>query len=67
MDENPQSGGSGGKVYAVDAPGEVPQVIDTNTYRVRINFAIDAELPDGTRISPECASVLPKDSDRLSI
>lgn len=52
MDVNPQSGGSGGKVYAVDAPGTSPYYVDTNTYRTRMNFAINAQLPNGIRISP---------------
>ncbi len=51
-DDNPQSGGSAGKVYSMDAPGQTPQYVDGNTYRFRANFAADAELPDGTRISP---------------
>ena len=51
-DDNPQSGGSGGKVYDLDAPGQSPQQVDTNTYRYRGNFYAYATLPDGTRISP---------------
>jgi hypothetical protein len=51
-DDNPQSGGSAGKVYDVDAPGLTPQQVDTNTYRYRGNFYAYAVLPDGTRISP---------------
>jgi hypothetical protein len=71
-DDNPQSGGSSGKVYALDAPGTSPYYVDTNTYRLRINFAIDAELPGGsTRISRYYyylrAGVLPEDSDGIPI
>ncbi len=51
-DDNPQSGGSLGKVYDLDAPGLNPQQVDTNTYRYRGNFYAYATLPDGTRISP---------------
>ena len=49
-DDNPQSGGSGGKVYDLDAPGYQPP--DVNEYRVRLNFYAWAALPDGTRVSP---------------
>jgi len=51
-DDNPQSGGSAGKVYDLDAPGLSPQQVDTNTYRYRGNFYGYAALPNGTRISP---------------
>jgi hypothetical protein len=53
-DDNPQSGVSTGKVYDLDAPGEAPQQVDTNTYRYRGNFYAyaTATLPNGTRISP---------------
>ena len=51
-DDNPQSGGAAGKVYDLDAPGQSPQQVDTNTYRYRGNFYAYATLPDGTRISP---------------
>src|SRR5205807_2481880 len=50
-DDNPQSGGSEGKVYDVDAPGATPPNVDGNTYRYRGNFYAYAALPDGTKIS----------------
>jgi hypothetical protein len=49
-DDDPQSGGSAGKVYDLDAPGVTPT--DSNTYRERWNFYTYAALPDGTPISP---------------
>jgi hypothetical protein len=49
-DDNPQSGGSAGRIYDLDAPGLGPP--DVNVYRVRLNFYAWAALPDGTRISP---------------
>ena len=49
-DDNPQSGGSGGRVYDLDAPGISSP--DLNTYRLRSNFYAWAALPDGTRVSP---------------
>jgi hypothetical protein len=52
QDQDPQSGGSGGKVYDLDAPGYHPPAIDGNTYRLRVNFSTFASLPDGTVISP---------------
>jgi len=52
QDQNPQSGGSAGKVYDLDAPGEHPPAIDGNVYRLRVNFYTYAALPDGTIISP---------------
>jgi hypothetical protein len=51
-DDNPQSGGSSGKVYDVDSPGKTGLPVDNNTYRYRGNFYAYAALPDGTRISP---------------
>jgi hypothetical protein len=51
-DDNPQSGGSAGKVYDLDDPVVAPLSVDGNTYRTRINFYAYAELPDGTQISP---------------
>jgi hypothetical protein len=48
-DDDPQSGGSDGKVYDLDAPGIHPP--DGNKYRLRTNFYDYATLPDGTRIS----------------
>jgi hypothetical protein len=51
-DDDPQSGGSAGKVYDVDAPGKNNLPVDGNTYRYRGNFYAYATLPDGTRISP---------------
>lgn len=52
QDENPQSGGSAGKVYDLDSPGQHPPSIDGNTYRMRVNFSTYAALPGGTVISP---------------
>jgi len=46
-DDNPQSGGSGGRVYDLDAPVLAPVSIDGNTYRVRLNFYAYATLGDG--------------------
>ena len=51
-DDDPQSGGSAGKVYDVDAPGPDPPNVDGNTYRYRGNFYAYAALPNGTKISP---------------
>lgn len=51
QDQDPQSGGSGGKVYDLDAPGI--QALDTQTYRIRDNFLVYAALSNGTRISPD--------------
>ncbi len=50
-DDDPQSGGSNGKVYDLDAPGLNPPNVDGNTYRSRFNFYAYAALPDGTKIS----------------
>jgi hypothetical protein len=52
QDRDPQSGGSAGKVYDVDAPRANPPGVDGNTYRYRTNFYTYAALPDGTRLSP---------------
>ena len=52
QDQDPQSGGSAGKVYDLDAPSLHPPGVDGNIYRYRTNFSIDATLPDGTVISP---------------
>jgi hypothetical protein len=49
-DDNPQSGGSAGKVYDLDAPGPLPS--DGILYRYRANMRAYAALADGTRISP---------------
>ncbi|HLH09410.1 MAG TPA: hypothetical protein VKW78_19385 [Terriglobales bacterium] len=51
-DDNPQSGGSAGKVYDLDAPGKGDIPADGNVYRYRGNFYAYATLADGTRISP---------------
>jgi hypothetical protein len=51
-DDDPQSGGSAGKVYDLDAPGINIHNADGITYRYRGNFYAWAALPDGTRISP---------------
>jgi hypothetical protein len=51
-DDDPQSGGSAGKVYDLDAPVIAPVSVDGNTYRYRANFYAYAALPDGTQISP---------------
>ena len=51
-DDDPQSGGSAGKVYDLDAPGINVHNADGITYRYRGNFYAYATLPDGTRISP---------------
>jgi len=50
-DDDPQSGGSNGKVYDLDAPGPTPPNVDGNTYRYRVNFYEYAALPDGTVVS----------------
>jgi hypothetical protein len=50
-DDDPQSGGSNGKVYDVDAPGVTNLNVSANTYRLRTNFYAYAALPDGTKIS----------------
>lgn len=47
QDQNPQSGGSAGKVYDLDAPGLRPST-NGNTYRIRDNFYVWATLADGT-------------------
>jgi hypothetical protein len=52
QDSNPQSGGSAGKVYDLDAPGKHPPSVDGKTYRLRVNFSTYAAQPDGTAISP---------------
>jgi len=51
-DDNPQSGGSAGKVYDLDGPGLHPSAVDGKTYRYRTNFSAYATLSDGTLISP---------------
>lgn len=51
QDQNPQSGGSAGKVYDLDAPGAKPTSADGNTYRVRTNYYAYATLLDGRPIS----------------
>jgi hypothetical protein len=51
-DDDPQSGGSAGKVYDIDGPGIFPNQPDGITYRYRGNYYAFAALPDGTRISP---------------
>ena len=51
-DDDPQSGGSAGKVYDLDAPGRNPNTVDGKAYRYRSNFYAYAALPDGTIISP---------------
>lgn len=51
-DDNPQSGGSAGKVYDLDAPGAHPPGINGNIYRYRTNFYTYATLPNNTLISP---------------
>jgi hypothetical protein len=50
-DTNPQSGGSAGKVYDLDAPGVSPVVSQVG--RIRYNFAENAQLPDGTYVANE--------------
>ena len=55
-DDDPQSGGSAGKIYDVDAPGPDNLPIDGNTYRYRGNFYACAASPDGTRISRSAAA-----------
>jgi hypothetical protein len=49
-DDDPQSGGSGGKVYDLDAPGPVP-IATGNILRYRGNFSTFASTPDGTVLS----------------
>ena len=50
-DDDPLSGGSGGKVYDLDAVGTFPPV-GTDIYRVRVNFVTYATLGDGRKITP---------------
>jgi hypothetical protein len=51
-DDDPQSGGSAGKVYDLDAPGTGTTAgPGSNIYRYRGNFYEYATLPDGTTIS----------------
>lgn len=52
MDTDPQSGGSAGKVYDLDAPGLGDNSQSNATFRYRANFYAWAALPDGKRISP---------------
>jgi hypothetical protein len=52
-DTNPQSGGSNGVVYDLDAPGVVPAVSQVG--RIRYNLDENAQLPDGTYVSTEVA------------
>lgn len=69
-DDDPQSGGSVGKVYDLDAPGPYELAQDGNIYRYRGNFYAYATLPDGTRISPYyklCSHFLQAHRFRLSV
>ena len=50
QDQDPQSGGSNGKVYDLDVP--TLGAPDNNTYRLRVNFYTYAALANGTIISP---------------
>jgi hypothetical protein len=50
-DKDPQSGGSNGKVYDLDAPGVAPAVSQVG--RIRYNFFENAQLPDGTYVANE--------------
>lgn len=52
-DTNPQSGGSQGVVYDLDAPGSSPAVSQVG--RIRYNFVENAQLPDGTYVANEVA------------
>jgi hypothetical protein len=56
-DDDPQSGGSGGKVYDLDAPGVAPSAAHPvgTILRMRVNFAQYAESPQGYRLSPDFA------------
>ena len=51
QDTDPQSGGSGGKVYDLDALGVSPAVSEEG--RIRYNFSENAQLPDGTYVATE--------------
>ena len=51
QDTDPQSGGSGGKAYDLDAPGISRRCSQVG--RIRYNFAESAQLPDGTHVSNE--------------
>jgi hypothetical protein len=53
QDQDPQSGGSGGKVYDLDAPGIGTADNDPIGYiiRKRANYREWAELPNGTKVS----------------
>ena len=50
-DTDPQSGGSAGKVYDLDAPGRKPAT--SEIWRKRMNFFENAQLPDGTYVATE--------------
>jgi hypothetical protein len=50
-DDDPQSGGSAGKIYDLDAPGPADLPVDGNIYRSRFNFYAHAALSGGTRVS----------------
>ena len=50
-DTDPQSGGSNGVVYDLDAPGVSPAVSQVG--RIRYNFFENAQLPDGTYVANE--------------
>jgi hypothetical protein len=51
QDNDPQSGGSNGKVYDLDAPGVSPAVSQVG--RIRYNLVENAQLPDGTYVATE--------------
>lgn len=53
QDNDPQSGGSSGKIYDLDAPGVIPIVSQVG--RIRYNFNENAQLPDGTYVANEVA------------
>jgi hypothetical protein len=50
-DNDPQSGGSNGVVYDLDAPGRQPAT--NEIWRKRLNFFENAQLPDGTYVANE--------------
>jgi hypothetical protein len=50
-DTNPQSGGSNGVVYDLDAPGVKP--LPSEIGRMRLNFFENAQIPDGTYVANE--------------
>ncbi|HET6842573.1 MAG TPA: Ig-like domain-containing protein [Candidatus Angelobacter sp.] len=57
QDEDPQSGGSQGKVYDIDAPGPTNVFPSVTTRRLRINFSQFAVLDDRHNTVPVSSAV----------